>query len=104
MFIGEPVVEVMQTIEGPGWNATLSRVNYHSTVAFVYEVKACDAKEDCKVVFKGQRASESRLKLTRISDRRIRISSGGAMIFDYSNFFDYSFDPHSRLTIALDSD
>lgn len=103
-FIGEPVVEVMQRVDGPGWNATLLRVNYHSTVAFVYEVKVCEPEGRCKVVFKGQRASESRLKLTRISDRRIRISSGGAMIILYSNFFDYSFEPPSRLTIELDSD
>ncbi|HRD30093.1 MAG TPA: hypothetical protein PLB31_10350 [Fimbriimonadaceae bacterium] len=101
-FIGEPVVEVMQTLEGPGWTVVLQRVNYHSTVPFVYEVKACGKDDRCEVVFKAQRLNEETFKATRLSDHRVAISAVGAELFHYSNFFYYEPVRGAVLNFELD--
>jgi hypothetical protein len=101
-FIGEPVVEVMQTIEGPGWTITLQRVNLHSTVAFVYEVKACGKNDICEVIFKAQRVREESFKVTPLGNQRFAITAEGAEILHYSNRFYYGPGRGTVLQFELD--
>lgn len=95
-------VQVVQAIENEDYSITLRRINYHATVSYGYDVKACSKiTKRCGVYFKGLRFGENPPSIYRLDENRIVIHARSGHILDFSNEFDYDFEPLRGITFIL---
>ncbi len=96
---------VVQTIESEDYSIVLRRIYYHATVSYVYDVEACSkVTKRCGVYFKGMKFGQSPPTIRLLNENRVVVNARSGHILDFSNRFDYDFEPLRGVVFILRTD